>query len=135
MRAFPFSPRSVADFEIGDYWCVPLPRGGLGVLQVRHLQRKGPGARTAFVAGVVEWRGDESPAPLDLHGRRVLAHGLTRVEVFTEGGAEIVGNAPGTVPVGGLTSAFRDFAVGTGTQNWGWKVLSNRIEGVLSDAS
>lgn len=132
MRDFPLIPRSVADLEIGDYWVVALPSGGFGVLQVRDLKRTGSGARTAFVAGVVDWRGDKAPAPGDLDGRRVLAQGLTRIEVFTEGNARIIGNASGTVPIAGLTSAVRDFAVGTVTQTWGWKVLGNRVEAVLS---
>lgn len=132
MRTFPFSPRSAADLDLGDYWVVALPSGDLGVLQVRDLQKTGPGARTAFVAGVVEWRGDHAPSPGELEGRRVLAQGLTRIEVFTEGGAQVVGNAAGTVPVAGLTSGFRDFAVGTVTQTWGWRALAKRVDAVLS---
>ncbi len=42
MRTFPFTPRSVAELEIGDYWTVELPSGGLGVLQVRDVKRSAP---------------------------------------------------------------------------------------------
>jgi hypothetical protein len=73
MRQFPFKPRSVADLELGDYWTIDLPQGGLGVLQVRDLVRTGPGARTAFVAGVIDWSGSTPPQASDLKGRRVLA--------------------------------------------------------------
>jgi len=76
----------------------------------------------------VEWRGEEPPLATDLRGCRVLAQGLTRVEVFTEGQAAVLGNAPDTVPVAGLTSPFRDFGVGTVTHVWGWKALPRRVE-------
>lgn len=122
------------DLAVGDYWTVPLPSGGRGVVQVRDVQRTGPGARTTFVAGVVEWRGEEEPTPDVLRGKRVLAQGLMSVSVFTEGGSVVLGNAPGTKPVAGLASAFRDFKVGTKTQSWGWKVLPARVEKVLADA-
>jgi hypothetical protein len=133
VRSFPFTPRSAADLEIGDFWTLQLPSGGLGVLQVRDLMRSGPGARTSLVAGVVDWRGDAQPEAADLQGRRVLAQGLTRIEVFTEGAAAVLGNTTETVPTNGLTSAYRDFAVSTVTQSWGWKVLPRRIEQVLSE--
>jgi hypothetical protein len=134
MRTFPFTPRSVAEVEIGDYWTVGLPGGGLGVLQVRDVKRSGLGARTSFVAGVVDWHGDMPPEPSDLRGCRVLAQGLTRVEVFSQGQARLLGNAPDTVPVDGLTSSFRDLGVGAVTHVWGWKALARRAEQVLQDA-
>lgn len=133
MRSFPFTPRSVAELEIGDFWTVALPSGGLGVLQVRDLKRSGPGARTAFVAGVVEWRGDAQPQAADLRGRRVVAQGLTRIEAFTEGAAAVVGNTMETVPTDGLTSSFRDFGVGTVTHVWGWKALPRRTEQLIQE--
>jgi hypothetical protein len=135
VRAFPFVPTSAAQLHVGDFWTVVLPDGDLGVLQVRDVTRSGPGARKAFVAGVVEWRGVAPPAAADLRGCRVLAQGLTRIEVFTEGGARILGTTSDTVPVEGLTSAFRDFAVGTKTSTWGWKALPGRVERALAEAS
>ncbi len=131
MRSFPFTPRSVAELEIGDFWTVALPSGGLGLLQVRDLKRTGPGARTSLVAGVVDWRGDAQPQVDDLRGRRVLAQGLTRIEAFTEGAAAVLGNTTETVPTAGLTSSFRDSGVGTVTRVWGWKALPRRTEQVL----
>lgn len=117
---------------MGDFWTTRLPSGDLGVLQVRDLKRNGPGARSAFVAGVIDWRGDETPNADSLRGCRVLAQGLTRVEVFTQGAAVVVGNTTETVPTDGLTSSFRDFGVGTRTEVWGWKALPGRVEQVLS---
>lgn len=80
------------------------------------------------MAGVIDWHGEVPPPVADLHGRRVLAQGLTGVEVFKVGGAVVLGNTTDTVPTEGLTSAFRDFSVGTRTQTWGWKALARRVE-------
>ena len=133
MRSFPLTPRSVVGLEIGDFWTVELPSGGLGVLQVRDVKRSGSGARTSFVAGVIDWRGDTPPTGADLAGRAVLAQGLTVIEVFTLGGAVVLGNTLDTVPAPGLTSIFRDHGVGTRTSVWGWKSTGRVAERVLRD--
>lgn len=132
VRSFPFVPRSAVQLEIGDFWTVTLSDGDLGVLQVRDLQRSGPGSRSLLVAGVVDWRGRRAPGAVDLDGCRVLAQGLTGIRAFTEDGAQIIGNATGTVPVAGLTSSFRDHGVGTVTAVWGWKALARVVEKKLA---
>jgi len=91
-REFPLSPRSTTDLEIGDFWTVRLSDGSLCACQVTDLNRSGPGALTSVLIGVLDWRGDVEPLAHELAGRRVLAQGLTRVEVFTEGGAPVLGN-------------------------------------------
>lgn len=98
---------------------------------MRDLSGTGPGATTAFVAGVVDWRGTEPPQAHDLQGRRVVAQGLTRIEAFTQGGAVILGNASEAVADGGLTSSFRNRGVGTKTEVWGWKALGQRAQSAL----
>lgn len=133
VRTFPFVPRSAAQLEVGDFWTVVLADGDMGVVQVRDVRRSGPGARSSFVAGVVDWRGTRGPSAADLRGCRVLAQGLVRVEAFTEGGARILGNAPDTEPVAGLTSVFQDHGIGTVTATWGWKVLAQRVEKTLAE--
>jgi hypothetical protein len=135
VRSFPFVPRSAARLEIGDFWTVTLSDGDFGVLQVRDLRLSGPGTRSSFVAGVVDWRGQRAPMAADLRGCRVLAQGLTCIKVFTEGGAQIIGNAPDTAPVDGLTSVFKDHGVGTRTSVWGWMALTRRVEKELAAAS
>ena len=131
MRQFPFVPKSTRDLEVGDFWAVVLPCGDIGILQVRDVRRSGTGSLSVFVAGVVDWQAPAAPAAGDLPGRRVLAQGLVSIDVFTKGGAELLGNTSDTAPVAGLTSAFRDFHVGSITHTWGWKVLPLRVEKTL----
>jgi hypothetical protein len=77
------------------------------------------GRSDSLRGGVVDWRGEKPPSSEDLRGRRVLAQGLMSVEVFTKGDARVLGSQPDVAPVEGLSSAFRDFAVGTKNQTWG----------------
>jgi len=130
-RAFPLSPGSTRDLEVGDFWAVALDDGTFGACQVTDLKRSGAGARTSLVAGVLDWSGAEPPTTETLSGVAVLAQGLVGVEVFTKGGATIIGNAPLGHGSQDLPSPFRDFAVGTVTQTWGWKVLPRRVASTL----
>ncbi len=97
------------------------------------MKRSGTGARTTFVAGVLDWQGDRVPDADDLQGRRVLAQGMVRVEVFTEGHAVVLGTQPETTPVDGLTSVYWGSGVGTVTQVWGWKALAKRVQLALAE--
>ena len=92
-----------------------------------------PGRRSSLVLWI--GGGNAPPMAADLRGCRVLAQGLTVVRVFTEGGAQIIGSAPDTVPVDGLTSVFRDHGVGTRTHVWGWMALTRCVERELAAAS
>jgi hypothetical protein len=91
-REFPFSPRSATKLEVGDVLALPCEDGTWAVLQVSALRRTGPGARTTFGVGVLLWRGHERPTAADVAGLEFVAHGLTRIEIFSAGGAEVVTN-------------------------------------------
>jgi len=131
-RAFPLSPGSTRDLEVGDFWAVALADGTFGACQVTDLKRAGIGARTTLVAGVLDWSGAEPPTTETLSGVALLAQGLVGVEVFTKGGATIIGNAPLVEGGQEWPSPFRDFAVGTVTQTWGWKSLPGRVASTLA---
>ncbi len=118
-RVFPFSPRSTKSLEIGDLIAVPCEPSGWTCLQVVDLHRAGVGARTAFVAGVLPWRGHTPPTRGDVAGLGATAHGLVRVELFTDGGLQVVDHAE--VVGTGLPSNFRDMQVGTVHNVWGWR--------------
>jgi hypothetical protein len=130
-RAFPLSPRSSRDLEVGDYWAVPLPDGSFGACQVSDLKRSGVGALKTLVVGVIDWRGNAEPTVPELAGRRILAQGLTRIEMFTKGGAQVIGSTNATVHGPELKSAFRDHGVGTVTEVWGWKAIDRRVSTAL----
>lgn len=133
-RRFPFRPRTSLGLEIGDYWPVPLDEGRYGCLIVVELKREGVGSRTSLIAGVLDWSGAQPPTAEDLDGCRVLAVGYTAIEVFTEGGSEIVGNIPLPETVA-YDSPYRDLHVGAIHRTWGWRSLPRRVAEELANRS
>lgn len=133
MRRYPFVPRSTSDLLIGDLFAVALKAGDQAVLQVRGLKTSGSGAHTHFVAGVVDWRAPQLPIGHDLRGRRVLAEGVLRFEVFAPGRAEIFGTSMQPVPPPPWSDLAKAFAAGTSTEVWAWKSLRRRAQAALSN--
>lgn len=112
--------------EVGDLIAVPREPSGWACLQVVDLKRQGVGARTTFVAGVLPWRGDMPPTSEDVGGLVATAHGLVRIEVFTDGGLQVVDQAE--VVESGLPSNYRDMGVGTVHKVWGWQAAIRRAQ-------
>lgn len=129
-RSFPLSPRSTQSLALGGLIAVPCEPSGWACLQVIDLRRRGAGARTTFVAGVLPWRGDEPPTRQAVSGVAARELGLVPIEVFTEGGLEVVDE--GDVVATGLPSNFRDFSVGTHHKVWGWRTAIRRAQGAAS---
>ena len=122
-REFPFSPRSSLRLEIGDLIAVPGTEGRWAVLQVSALRRSGPGARSTLGVGVLPWSGEEPPRPEDIAGLDFTEHGMTAIEIFADGGAEVVGCAP---LAGGVQSDMLDHYVGARHKVWGWRTAMRR---------
>jgi hypothetical protein len=120
------SPRSTTSLEVGDLIAVPCEPSGWACLQVVDLKRKGAGARTSFVAGVLPWRGHAPPTRADVAGLAAIEQGLVRIELFTDGGLQVVGHAE--VISTSLPSNFRDMQVGTVRTVWGWKTAIKRAQ-------
>jgi hypothetical protein len=118
-RQFPFSPKTSRDLEQGDIIAVPCEGGRWACLQVVELKREGVGARSTFMVGPLPWSGAEPPTERDVTGLAVTEQGLTRIELFTGGGLQVVANSP-LVPTA-FASNYRDFEVGTKHLVWGWK--------------
>ena len=81
----------------------------------------------SFVAGVVEWVGDDLPTEQDIAGRPISAVGLTDIRVFGETNAVVLGN----VAVHGSASDFdnplRDLQAGARHSVWGWQTFVRRV--------
>jgi hypothetical protein len=118
-RSFPFSPRSARQLECGDLIAVPCEPSGWACLQVVDLQRRGPGARTTLIVGVLPWRGEQPPTSEAVTGVAATEQGMTRIELFTEGGLQVVATT-NVIPTG-RPSNYRDFEVGATHHVWGWR--------------
>ncbi len=88
-RSFPFSPRSATELQVGDLIPVQAPTGEWTCLQVLELR---PRARTSFIVGSLPWRGHERPAPEAIDDLIPFERALARIEIFTEGGLQVIGN-------------------------------------------
>lgn len=98
-RDFPFSPKNTRQLEAEDLVAVPFEPDGWACLQVIELQRQGPGSLTSLIVGPLRWFGTAPPTGKDANGVPVTEQGLTRIELFTEGGLQVVANSP-VVPSG-----------------------------------
>lgn len=129
-RSFPLSPRSTQPLEAGDLIAVPCEPSGWACLQVIELQRTGAGSRTTFVAGVLPWHGAEPPTQHSVSGLHAVEQGLTPIEVFTEGGLQVVD--AGQVVSTDLSSNFQDFSVGAQHKVWGWRTAIRKAQSASS---
>ncbi len=89
-RTFPFTPRSARELRIGDIISVPVGEAW-GCLQVADV------LESVQVRGRISSRLSShmtagEPYGRDGSGTPILQQGLTRVEMFTEGRLEVVGN-------------------------------------------
>lgn len=130
-RSFPFSPRTAVQLEPGDLIAVPVDGGRWTCLQVTDLQPRG---RKYLVVGVLPWAGDEPPTAGDVAGLAAIDQGLTNIQIFTEGGLEVVGSSD--VLPSGLASSFQAEApVGTSVKVWGWQAAIRKAAAAAGERS
>jgi hypothetical protein len=92
---YPFSPKSNAQLEPGQFWSIPLSDGRFGCGRVLRVDRdRSYGARILFVGAVLDWVGDVPPTAQAIAGRQVLAIGVTHVRAISYGGGALVGERP-----------------------------------------
>ena len=120
-RSFPFSPTSATALRLGDVIAVQHKSGDWVSMLVTDLQ---PGVRSHFVVGPLPWRGASRPTMVEVANRQPVEHGLTRIELFRDGNAQVLGNLPDTrhAPM----STYRAKEVGDTSKVWGWQAAINR---------
>lgn len=125
-RVLPHRPRTTATMHEGDVIAVPLDDTAWGALHVVSLKRSGAVSRSAFVAGVLPWRGEAPPRASEVEGLAVVAQALVGTALFTDGLLEIVANTP-VVPTS-LPNNFRDSGViGVRLSVWGWRAAIDQV--------
>jgi hypothetical protein len=95
--AYSFEPRSIAHLRAGQSWAVPLSDGRFGCGRVLYVPK--PRRSTAslylntriFVAGLMDWSGDEPPTAKTIAGYKLLDQGLAHVAAITDTGSTILG--------------------------------------------
>lgn len=77
--------------------------------------------------------GEQAPREADIAGLPVMAQGLTRTELFTEGGLTVVGNVGSVVTT--FDSNYRDHHVGAVHHVWGWKAAIRHAQAQSANQS
>lgn len=125
---YPFSPKSTARLERGQFWAIPLSDGsyGAGCVIGQQLTDGKPSSR-GFLAGVIAWHGSELPTAEILFGREIFKYAFAHIKAITESGGQILGKARlkfGNLPVS---------AESLSTSTWGYSVpvlLAHQYAGI-----
>ena len=92
---YPFVPRSTTALQPGQFWAIPLSDGSFGCGRVIELKSPGSsGARTSFLAAVLDWHSDHPPSFDSIAGAKCLNQGQAHLKVITESGGCILGHRP-----------------------------------------
>ena len=89
---YPFRPKSTAYLKAGQFWSVPLRAGGYACGVVIARRRNGENLdKRIFLAGLLDWSGEQPPSPYDVEGRAVRERGFAHIKAITESGGDILG--------------------------------------------
>lgn len=100
---YPFVPKSNAYLLPGHFWGVPLRNGrfACGVVVAiprgQDVPQRAVNSRT-FVAGLLDWSGDELPAPDARDDSRLLASGFGHIKMIGANNGAVLGHR--SVPAG-----------------------------------
>ena len=90
--------------------------GNWACLQVVELR---PRKRANFIIALLPWRGGSAPSTAEVEGLVPLERALSRIEIFTEGHLQVIGNAKPNDE--GQERWYGPPYVGKVTSVWGWK--------------
>jgi len=151
---YPFTPKSTAYLEPGQYWLFDLSNGLKACGVVLQLQiKEGKRDTRTFLAGLLDWTGSEEPTAKALEQHALIAHGQVHIKTILENGSAISGKyslensnlsipltldeAPG--PNCRLRKGFEMMGKATTEQQrsletfktWGYRVIKVRAEMLL----
>ena len=93
--AYPFVPKSNAKLWPGQFWAIPLSDGRFACGRVLAIDvDKTYGARSSFVAGLLDWVGPEPPTAQNIAGAPLLEIGNAHVKVIEQNGGAVLGERP-----------------------------------------
>jgi len=123
-RDFPFTPTSTAHIRPGDFWAIPLRRGGWfacgRVLRVS-------GSRVLLTVGLLDWCEPVPPTSESIAGTAVLDVGSAHVKTIAMTGGGLVGHRS-LDEDGGLSGLLGPDDPGTleGEAVWGYLSIEDK---------
>lgn len=95
MTKYPFIPKSTAYLKPGQFWSIPLDNGRFACGRVIELPpRSEPRDRTSFLAGLLDWAGNEPPTYESIAGCKTIKQGNVHIKTIRENDGEILGFRP-----------------------------------------
>jgi hypothetical protein len=92
---YPFVPKSATALHPGDFWAIPLSDGSFGCARVIDLKPAGGiGARTMFLAAVLDWHARKPPTAESIAGAPCLNQAQAHLKTIIETGGCILGHRP-----------------------------------------
>jgi len=89
---FPFTPKSTADLEPGQFWGIPLEDGRFACGRVLSWTILDGRRHTWwFHAGLMDWIGHQPPTSQSIAGRKIVAFGDAHMDVILEHGRRVLG--------------------------------------------
>lgn len=83
--SYPFKPKSNRHLLAGQYWAIPLSTGKYAcgrVIQVSQKYKITP--NRSFLAGLMDWVGDEPPKSDDLAGYKTIEQGVVHIKTVQQ---------------------------------------------------
>ena len=91
---YPFVPKSTAHLCPGQFWPIQLPSGRCACGRVLHLlSTNGKKETRLFLAGVMDWSGNQPPTPIDIQDARVVETRAAHIKTILESNGAITGYA------------------------------------------
>ncbi len=92
---YPFVPKSTAYLKPGHFWSIPLENGRFACGRVVQLcYRDGRQDTRAFLAGLLDWSGDDLPSSAAIAGRKIIDQGSVHVKAIGENRGEVLDFRP-----------------------------------------
>ncbi len=94
---YPFEPKSIAYLRAGQFWAVRLSDGRFGCGRVLYVPSPSDPQPSLylntriFLAGLMDWSGDEPPTAQAIAGCKLLEQGRVHVAAITDTGSKILG--------------------------------------------
>lgn len=111
---YPFIPKSTAHLRAGDFWAIPLRRGGW--YACGRVLCVWPEGRVHVVIGLLDWCEPAPPSAESVDGAAVLEFGHAHVKTIALTGGPLLGNHPLALGEG--------YALGGST--WGYLFIEDR---------
>ena len=128
-KTYPFVPKTTSGVRPGDFWAIPLRRGGwFASGRVLWLGS----SRVELAVGLMDWCEPIPPTAQAIANRKILTYGRVHIKCIELTGGPIIGNCPLEGDAGWRELQSRpDFRRGMGEEVWGFMEIEARAHNIF----